>query len=194
MRPRPTLSHGRSSRRGAGDGVSAPRGRCRRGAGIRAPGVGRGSAAPTARGTGTAPTSLPGEPSTTVAPDPSCDQVRHGFTPRSISVPGAARAAAIVTPPRDTSGIPGTPPLSLAGKGMFAWDLEQGTRPGDPRGSVIVNAHPWPAGSALGNRLLAVLHAGDRLVVRGRHVRLCYEVTERIEVSAATSMPRYYSM
>jgi hypothetical protein len=148
---------------------------------------------PTARGTGTASTTLPGEPSTTVAPDPSCDQVRHGFTPRSISVPGAARAAAIVTPPRDTSDIPGTPPLTLAGKGMFAWDLEQGTRPGDPRGNVIVNAHTWPDGSALGNRLLAVLHAGDRLVVRGRHVRLCYEVTERIEVSAATSMPRYYS-
>ena len=75
---------------------------------------------------------------------------------------------------------------------MFAWDLEQGTRPGDPRGNVIVNAHTWPDGSALGNRLLAALHPGDRVVVRGKDVRLCYEVTERIEVPADTLMPRYY--
>ena len=142
----------------------------------------RGTA--TATATVTAPSSQPSEPSTTVAPDPSCDQVRHGFTPRSISVPGATRAAAIATPPRDAAGIPGTPPLSSAGKGMFAWDLEQGTRPGDPRGNVIVNTHTWPDGSALGNRLLAVLHPGDRLVVRGKNVRLCYQVTERIEVPA----------
>jgi len=151
----------------------------------------RGTA--TATATVTAPSSQPSEPSTTVAPDPSCDQVRHGFTPRSISVPGATRAAAIATPPRDAAGIPGTPPLSSAGKGMFAWDLEQGTRPGDPRGNVIVNTHTWPDGSALGNRLLAVLHPGDRLVVRGKNVRLCYQVTERIEVPADTLMPRYYS-
>jgi hypothetical protein len=143
--------------------------------------------------TATVPSSQPSEPSTTVAPIPGCDQVRHGFTPRSISVPGATRAAAIATPPRDAAGIPGTPPLTLAGKGMFAWDLEQGTRPGDPHGNVIVNTHTWPDGSALGNRLLAVLHPGDRLVVRGKSVRLCYEVTERIEVPADTLMPRYYS-
>ena len=144
-------------------------------------------------GAATAPSSQLSEPSTTVARDPSCDQVRHGFTPRSISVPGATRAAAIATPPRDAAGIPGTPPLTLAGKEMFAWDLQQGTRPGDPHGNVIVNTHTWPDGSALGNRLLAVLHPGDRLVVRGRNVRLCYEVTERIEVSADTLLPRYYS-
>lgn len=143
-------------------------------------------------GVPSAPSSQPSEPSTTVAPDPSCDRVRHGFTPRTISVPGATRAAAIATPPRDAAGIPGTPPLTLAGKGMFAWDLEQGTRPGDPRGNVIVNTHTWPDGSALGNRLLAALHTGDRLVVRGKNVRLCYEVTERIEVPADTLMPRYY--
>ena len=141
----------------------------------------------------TAPTSQTSEPSTTVAPSSSCDRVRHGFTPRTISVPGAARAAAVITPPRDASGIPGTPPLTEAGKGMFAWDLQQGTRPGDPRGNVIVNTHTWPDGSALGNRLLAVLHRGDRLVVRGKGVRLCYQVTERIEVSADALLPRYYS-
>jgi hypothetical protein len=140
-----------------------------------------------------APSSPLSEPTTTVAPDPSCDRVRHGFTPRTISVPGATRGAAIATPPRDAAGIPGTPPLTQAGKAMFAWDLAQGTRPGDPRGNVIVNAHTWPDGSALGNRLLAALHPGGRVVVRGKDVRLCYEVTERIEVSADTLLPRYYT-
>ena len=132
------------------------------------------------------------EPSTTIAPRSACDRVRHGFTPRTISVPGATRAAAIVTPPRDAAGIPGTPPLTEAGKAEFAWDLTQGTRPGDRRGNVIVNAHTWPDGSALGNRLLAALHRGDLVVVRGEKVRLCYRVTERVEVPAATLMPRYY--
>jgi hypothetical protein len=132
------------------------------------------------------------EPSTTIAPRSACDRVRHGFTPRTISVPGATRAAAIVTPPRDAAGIPGTPPLTEAGKAEFAWDLAQGTRPGDRRGNVIVNAHTWPDGSALGNRLLAALHRGDLVVVRGEKVRLCYRVTERVEVPAATLMPRYY--
>ena len=132
------------------------------------------------------------EPSTTIAPRSACDRVRHGFTPRTISVPGATRAAAIVTPPRDAAGIPGTPPLTEAGKAEFAWDLAQGTRPGDRRGNVIVNAHTWPDGSALGNRLLAALHRGDLVDVRGEKVRLCYRVTERVEVPAATLMPRYY--
>jgi hypothetical protein len=139
-----------------------------------------------------APAGQSSEPSTTVAPRSSCDRVRHGFTPRSISVPGATRAAGIVTPPRDAAGIPGTPPLTTAGKAEFAWDLEQGTRPGDRRGNVIVNTHTWPDGSALGNRLLAVLHRGDRVVVRGPGVRLCYRVTERLEVPADAGLPRYY--
>ncbi len=139
-----------------------------------------------------APASQSSEPSTTVAPQSSCDRVRHGFTPRSISVPGATRAAGIVTPPRDAAGVPGTPPLTTAGKAEFAWDLQQGTRPGDVRGNVIVNTHTWPDGSALGNRLLAVLHRGDRVVVSGDGVRLCYRVTERLEVPADTLLLRYY--
>ena len=146
-----------------------------------------------ARGSVSATPSLQrSEPPTTVAGPSGCDRVRHGFMPRTISVPGATRAAAIVTPPRDAAGIPGTPPLTAAGKAEFAWDLEQGTRPGDLRGNVIVNTHTWPDGSALGNRLLAVLHRGDRVVVQGEGVRLCYRVTERVEVPASTSMPRYY--
>ena len=75
-------------------------------------------------------------------------------------MPGATRGAGIVTPPRDANGIPGTPPLTTYGKSVFAWDSQQGTRPGGKAGNVLLNAHTWPDGSALGNRLLAALHRG----------------------------------
>ena len=108
-------------------------------------------------------------------------------------MPGATRGAGIVTPPRDANGIPGTPPLTTYGKSVFAWDDQQGTRPGGKAGNVLLNAHTWPDGSALGNRLLAALHLGDRLVVRGVAGRLCYKVTERVEVPADIQMYRYYA-
>jgi len=76
---------------------------------------------------------------------------------------------------------------------MFAWDREQGIRPGDPAGNVLLNAHTWPDGSALGNHLLAGLHRGDRIVVNGVTERLCYRVTERVEVLAERGLPRYYA-
>ena len=134
------------------------------------------------------PTTLTSRP-----PRPACDRITHPFAPSRISVPGATRAAAIVTPPRDVNGIPGTPPLDSFGKTVFAWDTQQGTRPGDRSGNVLLNAHTWPDGSALGNRLLAALRLGDRVVVSGRRGRLCYRVTERVEVPADIQMYRYYA-
>ena len=85
------------------------------------------------------------------------------------------------------------PPLTSGGKSVFAWDRAQGIRPGDPAGNVLLNAHTWPDGSALGNRLLAGLQLGDQIVVRGVKARLCYRVTERVEVLAERGMPRYYT-
>jgi hypothetical protein len=123
----------------------------------------------------------------------ACDRVTHGFRPRAVSVPGVTRRASIVAPPRDANGIPGVPPLTEAGKSLFAWDRAQGIRPGDPAGNVLLNAHTWPDGSALGNRLLARVHRGDRVVVHGADVRLCYRVTERVEVLAVQGLPRYYT-
>lgn len=123
----------------------------------------------------------------------TCDRVTHGFRPRAVSVPGVTRRASIVAPPRDGNGIPGVPPLTDAGKSLFAWDRAQGVRPGDPAGNVLLNAHTWPDGSALGNRLLAHVHRGDRVVVHGAAVRLCYRVTERVEVLATQGLPRYYT-
>jgi hypothetical protein len=123
----------------------------------------------------------------------SCDQVSEAFDPHSVTVPGVTTRASVVTPPRDHEGVPGVPPLTSAGKSVFAWDREQGIRPGDAAGNVLLNAHTWPDGTALGNRLLARLHRGDRVVVFGTKARLCYRVTERVEVRADQGMPRYYT-
>jgi hypothetical protein len=131
---------------------------------------------------------------TTLAARPACDEPAGGFVPRAISIPGVARAAAVVTPPRDSRGIPGTPPLTTAGKSVFAWDTAQGTRPGDDAGNVLLNAHTWPDGSALGNRMLAQLFPGGRVVVEGDGIRLCYEVSERVEVLATEGLARYYTL
>lgn len=108
-------------------------------------------------------------------------------------MPAATVRAAVTMPPREAAGLPGVPPLTSAGKLLFAYDRAQGIRPGDPAGNVLLNAHTWPDGSALGNRLLARLHVGDRIVVHGEDARLCYRVTERVEVTAAQGLPRYYA-
>ena len=128
------------------------------------------------------------------AADPGCpSRAAQPFAPRKITIPGAIRSARVITPPRDAAGLPGIPPLTSAGKSVFAWDRAHGTRPGQRRGNVLLNAHTWPDGSALGNRLLQRLGGGDRIVVRGQHTVLCYRVTERVEVLAQDGLPRYYA-
>lgn len=128
----------------------------------------------------------------TLRPRPTCADASRGFAPRAITVPGITRRSAVVAPPRTAYGTPGTPPLTTAGKFMFAWDRAQGVHPGDARGNVLLNTHTWPDGSALGNHLLTKLHVGDRIMVHGDRGSLCYRVTARVEVPAQRSMPRYY--
>jgi hypothetical protein len=127
------------------------------------------------------------------SPTHSCAETSRPFVPTTISVPGVVARARVIAPPRDARGVPGVPPLTEEGKRLFAWDRGQGIRPGDPRGNVLLNAHTWPDGTALGNRLLGGLRKGDRIVVRGAHTRLCFRVTERVEVSADRPMHRYYA-
>ena len=143
------------------------------------------------------PTPTPA-PTTTPAPAPAparpvCPTVSTPFTPRTITVPGVTSQSRVVMPPRVTRRVPGAPPLTAAGKREFAYDVKQGIQPGDRRGNVLLNAHVWPDGSALGNRLLSHLHRGDRIVVKGTHRMLCYRVTERVQVLASHGLRRYYS-
>lgn len=123
----------------------------------------------------------------------SCTPAATGpFGPQRITVPGVTRNADVLRPARE-DGIPGTPPLTTYGKAVFAYDLAQGVQPGDAAGNVLLNAHTWPDGTALGNQLLAGLQEGEKIVVQGAGAeRLCYRVTERVEVLASKGLRRYY--
>ena len=170
---------------GSGDDGSVHAARGSSGAATTAPST---TAAATSPAASASPAASPSS-----SPLPPCDSVAAPFTPRTISVPGVTSAATVVTPPRLPDGVPGAPPLTTAGKTVFAFDREQGIRPGDPGGNVLLNAHTWPDGSALGNRLLAGLQLGDRIVVHGPDsTRLCYRVSERVEVLASKGLARYY--
>ncbi|GAA4824343.1 class F sortase [Nocardioides caeni] len=115
--------------------------------------------------------------------DPCARQARRGFVPTAMTVQGVVRTAEVSGIPRDGNGVVGVPPA--ADKDVFAWDLG-GVEPGSETGHVLLNTHTWPDGSAMGNRLLAGLDVGDRLVLRGeRGATACYRVTERVEVVAS---------
>ena len=138
----------------------------------------------------------PPSPSASAAARPaaaSCSPAATSpFAPRHITVPGVTRNADVLRPARE-DGIPGTPPLTTYGKTVFAYDVEQGVQPGDAAGNVLLNAHTWPDGTALGNHLLAAVQEGDKIVVHGSGAeRLCYRVTERVEVLASKGLRRYY--
>lgn len=124
---------------------------------------------------------------------PACQRHVAPFAPASIAIAGVTSGAPVLALPRDAAGVPGVPPLTSTGKTEFAWDRPPGIRPGARHGNVLLNAHTWPDGTALGNHLLAGLHEGDRIVVRGGHgERLCYRVTDRVELPADAAGRRYY--
>ena len=123
---------------------------------------------------------------------PACPTtVRRTFAPKLVSIPGVVRRAVVVTPPR-VHRVPGAPPLTSAGKWQVAWDRKWPIRPGARHGNVLMNAHVWPDGSALGNAMLAELRVGDRIVVRGLTSTLCYRVSGQIQVSPRQALGRYY--
>ena len=137
------------------------------------------------------PTQAP-TPSTTPTPSPCESPATKEFTPTRISFPGVARNLKVLALPRDGSNVPSVPPVSHGGKRQVAWDRPPGIKPGSPKGNVLLNAHTWPDGSALGNKLLDDLEKGDRVILRGHGSTLCYEVDKRIEVLDADGYPPYF--
>ncbi len=128
-----------------------------------------------------------------VAPS-RCPEAKHPFPPRSVTIPGVDKHTTVLALRRDSRGVPRTPPISDRGKWQFAWDKPSGIGPGSERGNVKFNAHTYPDGSALGNRLLGQLHVGQRIIVFGpKGQRFCYEVTKRIEVSGDRPYHPYFS-
>jgi hypothetical protein len=133
------------------------------------------------------------EPTPTPEPEPECSTAERRFVPTSVSIPGVARRISVVAMARDAFDVPGVPALTSSGKSEMAFDLGSGIRPGDQRGNALLNAHTWPDGSALGNKLLDELHKGDPIIVQGPLGRLCYRVTDRVEVPWDDPGTRYYA-
>lgn len=130
-------------------------------------------------------------------PKPCYRGADQPFTPTRITVPGVTRDATVLALPRDAANVPQAPPISDTGKTQFAWSLPPDPMPGSARGNTLLNAHTWPDGTALGNRLLAGLQVGDRIIVHGRShnghaATLCYQVTKREVIVASDGSFEYY--
>jgi hypothetical protein len=123
--------------------------------------------------------------------------VSHPFRPTQITVPGVTRDATVLALPRDAENVPGAPPISDVGKTEFAWSLPPDPMPGSDKGNTLINAHTWPDGTALGNKLLDGLQVGDPIIVHGKsrngHAEtLCYQVTKRDVILASDGSFEYY--
>jgi hypothetical protein len=126
-------------------------------------------------------------------PAPTCSTALGALLPTSVSIPGVNTKIPVLPLPRDSHNVPGTPPLTNLGKTEMAFDLGSGIKPGDAAGNALLNAHTWPDGSALGNKLLAKLQKGDSLVVHGALGQICYRVNDRVEVPADDPGKRYFA-
>jgi hypothetical protein len=116
---------------------------------------------------------------------------RHPFSPSRAAVAHVGRRITVLALAETAGGYPGLPPLTSSGKKVFAWDRE-GPKPGSAYGNVRFNAHTYPDGSALGNRLLARLKVGNRIVLYGDGVALCYRVKRKV-VTTPNRLGGYYS-
>jgi hypothetical protein len=148
------------------------------------------SAVPTAASAAvsTSRTTAAGTSTRAAAPAVCRRPIRRGFIPKTASLSGSTiRVLALGRRHR----VPLPPPLTPSGKISFAWD-KYGPKPGSARGNVRFNAHTYPDGSALGNRLLARLQVGNRIILRGKAGAICYTVTRRV-VTARTKTKAYYT-
>jgi len=130
----------------------------------------------------TLPTFPPRSPTPTPEPDPCLGGADRPFVPETISVTGEEYS--VLALQRDAQNVPGVPPLTQTGKWKFGWDVAPSPLPGSEQGHVLVNAHTYPDGSALGNLLFDRLSNGTILQVRGEGQVQCYRVERRFEVPA----------
>jgi hypothetical protein len=133
------------------------------------------------------PTAHPAAPS-------RCPEPARPFVPKALEILGVVNRTTVLALGRDRRDVPRTPPLTTRGKWQVAWDKPSNIKPGSPRGNVKLNAHTYPDGSALGNRLLRQLFRDQRIVVLGPEgQRLCYDVTRRIQVAGDRPYRPYFS-
>lgn len=113
----------------------------------------------------------------------ACERPARGFVPTRASIPAIGRTVRVIQVRRTSRNQVGAGPVTEAGKWLMAMDPHN--RPASRRGSVLLSAHTWPDGSALGNALLRNLHEGEGVVMRRKNgVRACYRVTKRTSYPA----------
>lgn len=101
------------------------------------------------------------------------------FKPVSLSMPGVGQVRVLALRAL-RNGVPRALPLTHVGKTSIAWD-RPGFRPGSRSGHVLMNAHVWPDGSAIGNRFNAAAHLGKIIKVKGAKGQVqCYRLSKRI--------------
>lgn len=132
-------------------------------------------------------------PKPQVKAKPPCTTAKQAFVPTSMSIPGVDTTISVLALPRDLDNVPGITPLTASGKLSMALDLGSGILPGAKQGNALLNAHTYPNGTALGNKLLAKLDRGDPIVLRGPGGRLCYTVNDREEVPELDRGLRYFA-
>ena len=141
----------------------------------------------TARTTATTATSAEARSAAALPAACSTKRARKGIWPTRARVQRVGKRIRVMALGRDRYGVPHEPPLTDSGKRVFGWD-KKGPKPGSRRGNVRFNAHTWPDGSALGNRLLANLWVGQFIVLKNAYGKVvCYRVTKRVQV-----LPRSY--
>lgn len=122
-------------------------------------------------------------------PDHCAGGAKQAFIPTTMDIQDVGQGYPVIGLPRDGNDTPRTPPVSA--KTTVAWDAP-GNKPGGELGNVLFNAHTWPDGSALGNGMLAGAQVGDVITVRGDHEKLCYRITERVEVPANADYGKFW--
>lgn len=113
------------------------------------------------------------------------------FTPTTVDIEDVRSDLPVQPIARDGEDVPGVPPVSATH--TVAFDAP-GPRPGAKRGLVRLNAHTWPNGAALGNEMLARFDVGDVLTLRDGDTKLCYRVTERVEVDGYATYDPFYEL
>jgi hypothetical protein len=110
---------------------------------------------------------------------PCSSGVTGPFRPVQGGGPTIGSKYKVLAMARLSSGAMATPPVNDTGKHQYAWD-KASKAPGSGHGSVPIDAHTWPDGSALGNKMLSNLHVGDIFVLRGAYgQKQCYKINFR---------------
>lgn len=127
-----------------------------------------------------APTANGGSTATTTAQRASgCSHHRGWFIPKKADLTNVGTGITVLAVKRKADGSMGAPPLTNTGKKQIGWD-KPGIPPGYYKGSVPLDAHTWPDGTALGNKMLRVFKVGNLIKLYGdNNQKICYKITER---------------